>query len=76
MRETRVTLPEIALIAITRAALGAGVGLLLANRLSEEQRRSAGWALFLLGALTTVPLAFEVFGGRRLSVAAEEQDAI
>ena len=29
MRETHITLPELALIAITRAALGAGLGLLL-----------------------------------------------
>jgi len=71
MRETRVTVLEIALIAVTRAALGAGVGFLLANRLSEEQRRAAGWALFLFGVLTTLPLAIEVFGGRRLSAAAE-----
>ena len=39
MRETRITLPELALVAGTRGALGAGLGLLLANRLSEEQRR-------------------------------------
>jgi len=69
MRETRVTLPELALVAGTRVALGAGLGLLLAGRLSEEQRRAAGWALFLVGALTTVPLAFEILGGGRLSAA-------
>jgi hypothetical protein len=67
MRETRITVPELALIAGTRAALGAGLGLLLADRLSEEQRRAIGWTLFLVGALSTVPLALEVFGGDRLS---------
>jgi hypothetical protein len=67
MRETRITLPELALIAGTRAALGAGLGLLLADRLPREQRRAAGWSLFLIGALSTIPLAFEVFGGHRLS---------
>jgi hypothetical protein len=67
MRETQITLPELALVAGTRAALGAGVGLLLANRLSDEQRRAVGWTLVLFGALSTVPLAFEVFGGHRLS---------
>jgi len=72
MRETRISLPELALVAGTRAALGAGLGLLLADRLSHEQRRAAGWALFLIGALTTVPLAFEVLGGRRLSPPLEE----
>jgi hypothetical protein len=42
MRERQVTLPTIALIAGTRAALGVGLGLLLAGRLSPEQRRAAG----------------------------------
>ena len=70
MRETRITLPELALVAATRAALGAGLGLLLGERLSQDQRRAVGWTLFLLGALSTVPLAFEILGGRRLSVSA------
>ena len=64
MRETRLTLPELALIAGTRGALGAGVALLVADRLSAEQRRSIGWTLFLVGAISTVPLAMEVFGKR------------
>ena len=67
MRERQVTLPTIALIAGTRAALGAGVGLLLADRLSESQRRAVGWTLLAVGVLTTIPLAFEVLGGDRLS---------
>jgi hypothetical protein len=67
MRETRITLPELALIAGTRAALGAGLGLLLADRFPEGQRKAVGWTLLLLGALSTIPLAFEVLGGRRLS---------
>ena len=70
MRETQVTLPELALIAGTRVALGAGLGLLLANRLSEDQRRAAGGALLLVGAVTTVPLAVEVLGGGRLTASA------
>jgi len=71
MRETRITLPELALIAGTRAALGAGLGLLLADRLPEGQRRAVGWTLLLVGALSTIPLAFEVLGGRRLTALAE-----
>jgi len=71
MRETRITLPELALVAGTRAALGAGIGLLLADRLSADQRRAVGWTLFLVGAISTVPLAFEVFGGRRSSAPSE-----
>jgi hypothetical protein len=71
MRETRITLPELILVAGTRAALGAGLGLLLADRLAADQRRAVGWTLFLVGALSTIPLAFEVFGGHRLAAAAE-----
>jgi hypothetical protein len=67
MRETRITLPELALVAGTRAALGAGLGLLLADRLSPDARRAVGWTLFLVGVLSTIPLAFEVLGGKRLS---------
>jgi len=65
MRETQVTLPELALIAGTRVLLGAGIGLLLADRLPEAQRKAAGWTLLLVGALTTVPLAFEVLDASR-----------
>jgi hypothetical protein len=71
MRETRISLAELALVGGTRVALGAGLGLLLAGRLSHDQRRAAGWTLFLIGALTTVPLAFELLGGGRLSTQAD-----
>ena len=50
-----------------RAALGAGLGFLLADRLTEDGRKAVGWTLLLVGALSTVPLAFEVLGGGRLS---------
>jgi hypothetical protein len=65
MRETRITLPELALIAGTRGALGAGLGLLLADRLPDDERRAVGWTLLLIGLLTTVPLAFDVLGKSR-----------
>jgi len=42
MKETRLTIPELSLIAGTRAALGGGLALLLADRLSKEQRKAAG----------------------------------
>jgi len=62
MTERIVTLPELALIAGTRVALGAGLGLLLADRLSGDQRRAVGWTLLGVGALSTIPLALEVLG--------------
>jgi hypothetical protein len=60
MNRKWVTIPELALIAGTRVALGAGMGLLLGDRLSDEQRRAVGWTLLAVGAITTVPLAAEV----------------
>jgi uncharacterized membrane protein YfcA len=65
MRETRLTLPELALIAGTRGMLGAGIGFLLADRLPDTQRKAAGWTLLLVGAVTTIPLALEVLGKGR-----------
>jgi hypothetical protein len=48
------------LLAGTRVALGAGIGLLLSSRLNNDQRKAAGWALALVGGLTTIPLAMDV----------------
>jgi hypothetical protein len=65
MRKTELTMPELALIAGTRALLGAGLGLLFADKLNEEQRKAVGWTLFLVGVATTIPLALNVFGKRQ-----------
>jgi hypothetical protein len=62
MKETTLTLPELGLIAGTRAALGAGAGLLLSDKLNAEQRRAVGWALLLVGIISTIPLSVEVIG--------------
>jgi len=64
MKKSDLTLPEIALIAGTRAMVGAGAGLLLADRLNENQRKSIGWTLLIIGAISTIPLAIEVLGKR------------
>jgi len=64
MMETQITLPELGVVAGTRAALGFGLGLLLAGRFSQEQRRAIGWTLVAVGAVTTIPLALEVFSHR------------
>ena len=65
MRKAELTLPEIALIGGTRGLLGAGIALLLADRLSHEQRKAVGWALFLIGVVSTIPLAADVLSKRR-----------
>jgi putative Mn2+ efflux pump MntP len=58
MTAKRITLglPEIGLIAMTRGALGVGIGLLLSNGLEKNERRSAGLALVAVGVLTTIPI--------------------
>jgi hypothetical protein len=60
MIERKLTITEILLIAGTRVALGAGIGLLLSGRLNDDQRKAAGVALALIGGLTTIPLAINV----------------
>ena len=62
MMERKLTVVEIILIAGTRVALGAGIGLLLSSRLNNDQRKAAGLALALVGGLTTIPLALGVIG--------------
>ena len=62
MKEIQVTVPELALLVGTRAALGAGLGLLLAGRLTGNVRKAVGLTLLMVGAVTTVPLAFEMLG--------------
>jgi hypothetical protein len=61
MKQHEVTVPQIGLIAGTRAMLGAGVALSLSEKLSDEQRRAIGWTLVAIGALTTIPLALQLF---------------
>ena len=61
MKQHEVTVPQIGLIAGTRAMLGAGIALLLSEKLGDEQRRAIGWTLVAVGALTTIPLVLQLF---------------
>jgi hypothetical protein len=65
MNRTPLSIPEIAIIGGTRAALGAGLGLLLADRLTSDQRRAVGWTLLAVGAVTTVPIVVQVLKSQR-----------
>jgi hypothetical protein len=56
-----MTIPEIAMIAATRGIIGLGAGLLLANKF-KERRKFFGWAFFLSGLASTIPIAMHVFG--------------
>lgn len=65
MRSTQLTLAELALIAATRGMLGAGAALLVADKLTPDTRRAVGRTLFLIGLVSSLPLAMLVFDRRR-----------
>ena len=65
MITTKIALPEIGLIAATRGMLGAGAALLLADKLDKDRRKAVGWTLFLIGALSTIPLVKDVLSKRQ-----------
>ena len=67
MKERGLTIPEIALIGGTRVALGVGIGLLISDRLNKDQRKGAGWALFGIGVLSTVPIAIGILTKRPIA---------
>jgi len=67
--ERTLTIAELILIAGTRVALGAGIGLLLSGRLNDDQRKAAGLSLAVVGGLTTIPLAMGIV--HRKNTAAE-----
>lgn len=56
MKKAELTLPQLALLAGTRGIAGAGIALLVADKLTREQRKAIGWTLFLIGAISTIPL--------------------
>jgi hypothetical protein len=45
--------------------LGAGAALLISSKLNSDQRKAVGWTLFLIGLISSVPLAITVFSKRR-----------
>jgi hypothetical protein len=73
MRQVTLPLPELGLIAATRAMLGAGIALLAADCMTQQQRRAVGWTLFSVGVITTLPLAAEVISQARLPAGADRQ---
>ena len=64
MQRTPLSIPEIALIGGTRAALGAGLALILGDRLDREQRHAIGWSLLGVGVVTTIPILIQVLKSR------------
>jgi len=72
MKQVSLTIPEIGLIAGTRAAGAAGLALLLRDKINPEQRRAVGWTLLAVGIVTTVPLIAQVLGKRQADKGLDE----
>jgi hypothetical protein len=60
MKERALTMPDVMLVAVTRGALGVGVGLLIADSLSSDMRRAIGFTLLALGVMSTVPILMNI----------------
>jgi hypothetical protein len=70
LRLNKLTVPDIALVAVTRGAIGFGAGLLLADKIKRQRRKAVGWSLFLSGLASTIPIAMHLF--RRKKKGADE----
>jgi hypothetical protein len=62
MKDLQLSLPELFFVGATRGIAGVGIGLLAAEVVRPDARRSVGWTLLAIGALTTIPIAAKVFG--------------
>lgn len=70
MKNVLLNLPTVGFIVATRGMLGAGAGLLLADRLGLNRRRRLGATLLAIGVGTTVPALMALRRGRRNASAA------
>jgi hypothetical protein len=68
MKRVDLNLPTLAFVVATRAALGVGIGLLLAGRLPDERRKTIGLSLVALGATSTIPSVLALRRGLRSAV--------
>ena len=50
-----LSLPSAALLAISQTAIGCGIGILLADKISENKRTTAAVAMLFLAIATTAP---------------------
>jgi hypothetical protein len=61
VKKHALTTPQVAFVVGTRAALAAGIGLLISRKLPQRARRRLGIGLVVFGALTTIPAAWTLF---------------
>jgi hypothetical protein len=67
MKYIELPLIELFGIATTRGMLGAGLALLLSDKLSRDHRRLAGSILAAIGIISTAPFAYDVLRHRTSS---------
>jgi hypothetical protein len=60
---TTLSLIKVGALAISRAALGLGVGLLIADRMDGRTRMALGGTLLGVGAITTAPVVVWIVKG-------------
>jgi hypothetical protein len=70
----QVSKPQLFAVAITRVALGFGLGLLLAERIPASRRKRVGIGLLTVGIASTVPIASNVFSEREPRLSREIRD--
>jgi len=70
MRDRNLTVPELMFVVATRAALAAGVALLIAGRLNDKQRRMIGATLVAIGAVFVGYWIGRAYWGRGYATAA------
>ena len=61
MTKHQVSKPQLFVVAITRVALGIGVGLLLSERVPSAYKKRLGIGLLDAGIASTIPIAFNIF---------------
>jgi len=76
MKNVVLQLPTFAFIISTRAALAAGIGLLVSEKLSATRRRKIGATLVAIGAATTIPAALSVMRNVRRSSRREVHSSV
>jgi hypothetical protein len=67
MKNVLLPLSSFGLVVVTRAALAAGIGLLVSSKLPAGRRRAIGATLVGIGAVTTIPAAIALVRGVRRS---------
>jgi len=64
MKTIRLSPPLLEFIVTTRVALGFGLGLVAADRIPENRRRTIGFSLLAIGLASTIPAMLSVYSSR------------